>query len=648
MTRIVSYNVASIVLTATVLFAFCQNKKIPLYQSRVFLYLVIANLVSSVASTLLWVFCLPEYSVAVGYKILLEVFYFSSHPLCAALGYLYVMSLIRDRKELKSSQRISVILPLIVLWISVLITPFTNFLFYFDDEGQYQRSSGAILVYVITAYFFACLIIYLFRYRSHFSISVRIALLSLVALAGLATLIQYYLPSYPVENCAIALCLLMLLLTIQNPTTIIDSKTGMFNRGSFVSMMGVHFAARKKFSILNVVVNDFYMLDKSLGTVQAKCIVSEIHSYLSSLKHVSKVYSIGDGNFCVEIIYDNVSEIERCAEKLSDRFLQPWECQNYSIVLNARVCCINCPHDAMNREELMIIISWFETANVKQRLVLASTVDEKIMSRASDVKAALEGAVEHSCFEITYLPTFSFKTHSIVSAKASVRFFDEELGYVYPEEFIPIAEKNGYILKVGKITFESVCRFISENQLEKYGIEYIEVSLSIIQCMQHGLAEEYLEIMNKYGISTDKICFRISEDAASSSLDILNKYMSVLHNKGVCFCLDNYGIGYSNISFIYDLPFSMVKISKNVMKAAAENPKAAITLKSTLALVSELGMKTIVEGVENRHIFDKLFDMPCDYAQGYYFSSHLSENELIDYAINFSAPETVRNGGAEK
>ena len=211
--------------------------------------------------------------------------------------------------------------------------------------------------------------------------------------------------------------------------------------------------------------------------------------------------------------------------------------------------------------------------------------------------------------------------------------------------FIPIAEKEGYILRIGKFVFEEVCRFYSENKLEEKGIEYIEVNLSVVQCMQYRFAEEFIEIMNKYGIKPSQINFEITETSATTSYNAMIRNLNVFNvfnDNGVSLSLDDYGTGYSNISYIYTLPFDRIKVDKCILWSADSNPKAYVTLKNTFQMAKKLNMSLVMEGVETEEQVRRLLDLQCDYFQGYFFSKAVNGGEFIKYIEEFSLPDVCK------
>ena len=149
--------------------------------------------------------------------------------------------------------------------------------------------------------------------------------------------------------------------------------------------------------------------------------------------------------------------------------------------------------------------------------------------------------------EVFYQPIYSTREHRFVSAEALVRMRDTEGKLVPPAAFISVAERNGKILQLGEIVFDKVCRFFTEQHLEQYGLHYIEVNLSVVQCSYKQLADDYISIMEKYRINPGYINLEITESASMSAKKTLLGNMQRLMEYGVHFSLDDFGTGQSNL-----------------------------------------------------------------------------------------------------
>lgn len=219
------------------------------------------------------------------------------------------------------------------------------------------------------------------------------------------------------------------------------------------------------------------------------------------------------------------------------------------------------------------------------------------------------------------------------SSEALIRLIDDELGFISPEEFIPIAEKNGRILEIGELVFRKVCRFMKESACLKLGVHYIEINLSPVQCFHEELAETFLAIMDQYGISPLCVNREITETAEMEhgGIRILQDNMQKMNAKGVSFSIDDFGSGFAAIDYLLRLPVSIVKIDKGILWQAMKDPNAMIVLQNTMQMLQLIGKKIVVEGVETQEMVSILCQNGCDYMQGYFYSKPLPEEEYIRF-----------------
>jgi EAL domain-containing protein (putative c-di-GMP-specific phosphodiesterase class I) len=232
---------------------------------------------------------------------------------------------------------------------------------------------------------------------------------------------------------------------------------------------------------------------------------------------------------------------------------------------------------------------------------------------------------------IYYQPIYDTQTQTFRSAEALLRLKDDELGFISPDEFIPMAEQNGLIIDIGDIVFRNVCCFLQKNNLEHLGVEYIEVNLSTVQCIQDNLSHRLIDIMKEYQIRPDQINFEITETAGSENEDMLLHNMNNLIATGSSFSMDDYGTGFSTANYLINLPMHIVKIDKSILWSAMKDTEALIVLQHTVAMLKALHKKIVVEGVETQEMADILIDMHCDYLQGYLYSKPIPAKEYIAF-----------------
>ena len=224
-----------------------------------------------------------------------------------------------------------------------------------------------------------------------------------------------------------------------------------------------------------------------------------------------------------------------------------------------------------------------------------------------------------------------------MSAEALCRLIDDEFGYIPPDEFIPVAERNGSILEIGRIVFEEACRFYQEGRLRQLGIEYIEVNLSVVQCMSRELEKVFDNVLSKYSIDASRINLEITESATAENQELLFDTIETLKQRGFNFSLDDYGTGYSNIAYMYEMPFSIIKIDKSILWKALHptsgtgSKNAVIYLENTIRMLKAMDYKILVEGVETMEQKLLLEELGVDYMQGFYFSKPVRKDVFTDY-----------------
>lgn len=572
-------------------------------------------------------------------KYISDMIYFITHVMCTPTALFYVMSLRRELGDFNAKERIMLFVPFIFIELLVLTNPLTNLIFTVENM-VYKREKGMIFIYIVAFYYLFAIVAYIFKNRICYSKSVIVAICALVGITTAAAAIQFFFPTQKVENFALALCSLAILLVIQNPVSVINTEYGLYNKNSFVSMLRYDFERKKKFYILTLVINDFEHYSKSLGDDFITNAVKQIAKVLFEIG-AQKIYAVNPGVICVE--FPSFSEINRKVSKLCEVFDRPWYYENNSAMLPVRMCIIECPADIDNTTTLVNTISWFENNKESGKILYFSEVDDKSLIRASAVKSAVKKVVETGEFEISYVPVYSFDEDKIFYAEAELCITDDVIGKIPDSEFSAVAAKNGFMGKIGEEAFEKVCRFISEGGLENNGFNHIEVPFSVLQCFQDDMGKKYLSVLRKYNIDPSKICFRISESVTDDFSSSISDYLNDLHEKGFSFCFDNFGVGKSEISSIYNLPVSYVKIADSVVSAALSNGKAAVMLESTMNLMMELGIKTIAGGVDAENSFRMLSNMNCQYAEGEFISGELNSDTLSDYAKSFVSP--MEKGG---
>lgn len=293
-----------------------------------------------------------------------------------------------------------------------------------------------------------------------------------------------------------------------------------------------------------------------------------------------------------------------------------------------------------SEEEVFLMLRHFRVrkrSNPMDNIIILDEGTIRKYREKEEAEAMIRFAIEEDRIEVYYQPIYSTLQHRFVSAEALARIRKQDGTIVTPGSFIPIAERNGLISRIGESVFDKVCAFIQANQLrERYGIEYVEVNLSVRQCEDPKLAEKYIEIMKKYQLEPSCISLEITESASIQLRDVLLENMRVLMDKGVRFALDDFGNGESNLNYVVDMPVSIVKFDRDMTQAYFSKEKARFVMEAAMRMIHAMGLEIVSEGVETEEQSQAIEALGIEYIQGYYFSRPLQALEFLEFVARSS------------
>ena len=253
---------------------------------------------------------------------------------------------------------------------------------------------------------------------------------------------------------------------------------------------------------------------------------------------------------------------------------------------------------------------------------------EKELEKESKIEQEMYQALMNNEFKVYYQPKVYVQDEKLYGAEALVRW-EHNGKMVPPSEFVPLFEKNKFILKLDVYVFEQVCSDMKKWK-EKYGKEpVISVNVSREHFLDEHFLEKYMLIATKNGINTNKIDLEITESATvEAGIDII-EIMNKMKKLGFLISIDDFGTGYSSLSTLQDMPADILKIDKSFVDRIGKNEKNMIDYILTIA--KELKLTTIAEGVETKEQRDYLLEKGGDIIQGYYYAKPMPEEEFEEY-----------------
>lgn len=228
-------------------------------------------------------------------------------------------------------------------------------------------------------------------------------------------------------------------------------------------------------------------------------------------------------------------------------------------------------------------------------------------------------------------PVYNLKTKKYDTAEALMRLNLPGKGIIYPDQFIPIAEENGFIHGLTKIILQKTCDEIEKLIREGYEVNRVSVNVSITEWHDAGFTDDIFEIIRSSAVPDEKIAIEITESQTEQDFVVVKKKISELKERGIKFYLDDFGTGYSNVERILELPFDIIKFDRSLVNATEDNARSEKMVGSLANMFSELNYSVLYEGVETDGDERRCADMYATYLQGYKYSRPVPIAELRNF-----------------
>ena len=319
----------------------------------------------------------------------------------------------------------------------------------------------------------------------------------------------------------------------------------------------------------------------------------------------------------------NEKEINEFLDELLLKVRKPFEVNNKKIYCTISIGVSVYPKDA---DRLDILLKTADMAmhkakeEGKNRYKFFDVEISNILKRQYEIEKALRTAIENNEIFMVFQPKISIKGEKVNGFEALVRWVNNELGFISPAEFIPIAENSGLIIDLGKYIIEESfkkCRELCCSTKSKF---HIAINISDIQIREEGFISFVSEMLEKYNIPPEYIEFEITEGVIMQSVVKNIELLIELKRLGVSIALDDFGTGYSSLSYLKRLPIDVLKIDKSFVDGIGVDEKSEYIAESIIKLSHSLNLRVVAEGVETKEQLGYLNKMKCDVAQGYYFS----------------------------
>ena len=248
------------------------------------------------------------------------------------------------------------------------------------------------------------------------------------------------------------------------------------------------------------------------------------------------------------------------------------------------------------------------------------------------VENDMKHAMENGEFQVYLQPKYSTKEEKLSGAEALVRWIHPTRGFISPGRFVPIFEKNGFVLNLDDFMISEVAKQQAKWMSEGKELFPISVNVSRAHFTRADLAEHICGIVDKYGVPHDKIELELTESAFFDDKEVLIKTVKKLKEYGFEISMDDFGAGYSSLNSLKEMPLDVLKLDAEFFRGEDDENRGEVIVGEAITLAKKLNMRIVAEGIETREQVDSLARMDCDLIQGYYFAKPMPISEFEERA----------------
>ena len=513
-------------------------------------------------------------------------------------------------------------------------------IFYYSPDGTYTRGGLISVFYIVGAYYMVFSFIYLLWFRKYLSHDKFYALLMLFPLSIAAMVVQYLYPVYLLEMFAYAIFCMLVSTIVLRPEEHLDPITGVRSYLAFTDDIQKFFRSRVPMDLILIRIRNYDGLMSLLGNERTMKLEREITAELTAIESPLKrsifhpIYNLQNGLFVVLADGKRREEFIKTESERIFRLMQGTRHTSHlDLDLETTICTIRCPEDIADADELLSFANTFHQITSSTEItVYSKAAPEKQFQMKNNIDEIITRGILNKSFVMYYQPIFSVKEQRFTSAEALIRLFDEKNGMISPAVFIPSAEKSGAIHQIGEFVVQDVCRFISKNNMEELGLSYVEINLSVVQCMRNSTVDRIEKCLWEKHVEPKYVNFEITETASDFVQETLRNNVMVLHSQGLEFALDDYGTGYSNLQRMMDFPFKLIKLDKSFVDQW-EDPRMRKVIQNTIRMLKDIGKEIVVEGVETAEEAAWFSEQKCDFIQGYYYAKPMPEEDFLNFLM---------------
>uniref|UniRef100_UPI004056D3E2 putative bifunctional diguanylate cyclase/phosphodiesterase n=1 Tax=Acetatifactor sp. TaxID=1872090 RepID=UPI004056D3E2 len=406
-----------------------------------------------------------------------------------------------------------------------------------------------------------------------------------------------------------------------------DDLTGLYNRNYFVRLLeGFINKAKEMNNIVSVMIidiDDFRKVNDGLGIVVGDELVQQFGAFLNEFSEENIIVCHMNSDVYCMAIYEPIGNrsVENIHKRIQRRTKKAFRLiGGQELQISVSIGVAEYPEAAQSALDL---INCAEIVMFKGKDLGKDTIqyfNAPILEdflQSVEIEHKLKEAINNKAFTLNYQPQYYSGNRKMRGVEALIRWQDAPGHFVSPAVFIPLAEKNGMITAIGNWVVEESVRQYSLWRKE-YGVDFmLSINISARQYRQEEFVSELIRVLNKYQVEPYLIELEITESILIDDFEMVSEKLQILKDYGVKISLDDFGTGFSSLSYLKKLPIDTLKIDKSFIDTVLSDSTTRVITESIINMVKALGFESIAEGVEEEQQYKYLHAIGCDTIQGY-------------------------------
>lgn len=417
-----------------------------------------------------------------------------------------------------------------------------------------------------------------------------------------------------------------------------DVITGLFNRNYFVRLLGEFIQKAKQqgdaVAVLMIDIDDFHKVNDGLGMIYGDELIQQFGGVLKEYCSEKVIAChLNSDIYCMAIYApEGDSSVKGISGKIFERLKNPFVLSGrQSVQVTATIGVAEYPEaasgalDLINCAEIVLLKG---KASGKNALTFFDAPILHEFMNGIELETKLKEAMANHRFELYYQPQYYAGNKKLRGMEALIRLHDTEDKMISPTVFVPIAEKNGSIISIGNWVVEEAISQYHEWQL-LFGVQFvISINVSARQFNQPDFVDRLMDILQKYQVEPYYVELEVTESILIEDFDSVCAKLRFLQGKGIRVSLDDFGTGFSSLSYLKKLPINTLKIDKSFIDTVLIDSTTRIITESIIGMVKSLGFESVAEGVEEEQQFKYLHAIGCDVIQGYLLGKPMSAENI--------------------